>query len=214
MKRRTPAYEQRKLALIEEITAAFDGISREDGVTLHEATVIDDYGSLEERAEARKEDTETRWQDVPEDDIRFTDAVLSFLDLKGFHYYIPAYLVWYLRNMDSQEPGYWSNTFEDVIFHLTVPDDNARDDYYLSRFRLLTLQQSKAIARFLEFEAENEELLGIESEQLRQTSMREKGYSQEEIDAHREELNQFRKSHDLPENYARRALERYWKQFL
>ncbi len=213
MKPRTPAYEQRKLALIEEITAAFDGVSREDGVTLHEATVIDDYGSLEERAKAHKKDKESRWQDVPEDDIRFTDAVLSFLDPKGFHYYLPAYVVWYLRNMDSEEPGYWSNTFDSVIFHLTVPNDSARDDYYLSRFRLLTSPQSKAIARFLEFEAENEDILRIESEQSRQTSMREEGYSQEEIDAHKERISQFGKSHDLPENRARRALKRYWGSF-
>ncbi len=98
-------YEQKKIALIEEITAAFDGVSREDGVTLHEATVLDDYGSLEERAEARKQDTEDNWQDVPEEDIRFTDAVLSFLDPKGFHYYIPAYVVWYLRNIDNEDPN-------------------------------------------------------------------------------------------------------------
>ena len=39
---KTIVYEKRKLALIEEITVAFDGVSREDGVTLHEATVIDD----------------------------------------------------------------------------------------------------------------------------------------------------------------------------
>ena len=81
---RSSSYEQRKTALIEEITAAFDGVSREQGVTLHEATVIDDYGSLEERALARTQDTEDKWQNVPDEDIRFTDAVLSFLDPKGF----------------------------------------------------------------------------------------------------------------------------------
>ncbi|MFG6099650.1 DUF6714 family protein [Leptothoe sp. ISB3NOV94-8A] len=80
------AYENKKLALIKEINEAFDGVAREDGVTLHEAMVIDDYGSPAERAEARAQDTEDQWQDVPEDDIRFSDAVLSFLDSKGFHY--------------------------------------------------------------------------------------------------------------------------------
>lgn len=80
------AYKAKKLALIEAIIEAFDGVSRGNGVTLHEAMVIDDYGSPAERAAARAQDTEDKWQDVPEDDIRFSDAVLSFLDAKGFHY--------------------------------------------------------------------------------------------------------------------------------
>jgi hypothetical protein len=173
MKPRTPAYEQRKLALIEEITAAFDGVAREDGVTLSETYVIDDYGSPEERAEARKEDTETRWQDVPDESIVYADAALSFLDPKGFRYYIPAYLIWYLRKMDGKERNS-SETFESVIYGLTIQNDSAIDDYSFPRFRLLNSQQSRAIAHFLQFEAEHE---GI----------------------HRD---------------ARRALERYWGQFL
>lgn len=173
MKRRTTAYEQRKLALIEEITAAFDGVSREDGVTLSETYVIDDYGSPEERAEVRKEDTERWWQNVPDDNISCADAALSFLDPKGFRYYIPAYLVWYLRKMDSSERDK-SNTFESIIDALTIQNDSAIDEYSFPRFRLLNPQQSKAVARFLQFEAEHE------------------GF-------HRD---------------ARRALERYWGQFL
>lgn len=75
-------YEQQKQALIQEITLAFEGVAHEEGMTLHEATVIDDYGSPEERAQARAKDTEQSWQAVPERDIRSTDAVLSFLDDK------------------------------------------------------------------------------------------------------------------------------------
>ena len=61
--------------LIDEITSAFQDVRRGNGVTLHEATVIDSYGSMEERAKARKKDTERRWQDVPDRDIANTDAV-------------------------------------------------------------------------------------------------------------------------------------------
>ncbi len=207
-------YEQKKIALIEEITAAFDGVSREDGVTLHEATVLDDYGSLEERAEARKQDTEDNWQDVPEEDIRFNDAVLSFLDPKGFHYYIPAYVVWYLRNIDNEDPNYWSNTFDSVIFHLAAGFHGEVDNFYLSKFKLFTPEQAKAIAHFLVFEAEREDAAQTKYEQLRHESMSKEGFSQEEVTAARQEAEQFRKQHDLPESDARRALERYWGQFL
>ncbi|MEL6230616.1 MAG: DUF6714 family protein, partial [Cyanobacteria bacterium J06627_3] len=192
----------RKLALIEEITVAFDGVAREEGVTLHEATVIDDYGSPAERAEARAQDTEDRWQDVPEADIRFTDAVLSFLDPKGFHYYIPAYMVWYLRNIDNKDPGYWSNTFDSVVFHLTYKVDV--DDYVSSKFQLFTLAQSKAVANFLLFDMEREQTL---EKQYLQASLAKGGLAQAEIDRILQE-------HEPQEIETRQALEAYWKQFV
>jgi hypothetical protein len=71
-------YTQRKRHLIEEIHLAFDGVSREHGVSLRESLVIDDYGSSEERAEAKKQDTETRWQDVPDQHICHGGSCLSF----------------------------------------------------------------------------------------------------------------------------------------
>ncbi|MBW3636304.1 MAG: hypothetical protein KY445_07550 [Armatimonadetes bacterium] len=93
--------EARKLALIEEITRAFDGVSRENGVSLSEARVIDDCGSDEERGKARARDTETRWQDVPDDDISHASDRPAFLDAVGFRYYVPAFVVWFLRYTDS-----------------------------------------------------------------------------------------------------------------
>lgn len=202
------------MALIQEITAAFDGVSREDGVTLHEAKVIDYYGSLEERAVARTQDTEDKWQDVPEEDIRFTNAVLSFLDPKGFHYYIPSYVVWYLRNIDNETPDYLSNS-DSIIFHLAAGFHGEVDDFYLSKFKLFTSEQAKAIAHFLIFEAEREDAVKIEWQQWRQESMSNEGFSQEE----QEEINaawqeKFRRERDMSDNDARLALERYWGQFL
>ncbi len=199
---KTIVYEKRKLALIEEITVAFDGVSREDGVTLHEATVIDDYGSPAERAEAWALDTENIWQDVPEADIRLTDAVLSFLDPKGFHYYIPAYMIWYLRNIDNEDPNYWSNTFDSVVFHLTYKIDE--DDYVSSKFQLFTLAQSKAVANFLLFDVEREEAL---EKQYLQASLANGGLPQAEID-------RILQAHEPQEIETRQALETYWKQFV
>ncbi|ESA35558.1 hypothetical protein N836_11205 [Leptolyngbya sp. Heron Island J] len=196
------AYEAKKLALIEEITQAFDGVSCGNGVTLHEAMVIDDYGSPAERAEARARDTEDKWQDVPEDDIRFSDAVLSFLDAKGFHYYLPAYMVWHLRNIDNTDPDYWSNTFDSVIFHLTYQVDI--DDYIAEKFSLFTPAQLKTTSHFLQFDVEREET--IERQQL-QESLAKGGLSQSDID-------NMLKEHQFHNNKERQALETYWRQFM
>ena len=65
-----PDYKARRAALIEEITAAFDGVSREGGVSMSEANVIDDYGDAGERWLARLSDKDTRWQDVTDEQLR------------------------------------------------------------------------------------------------------------------------------------------------
>jgi len=155
------SYEQRKLALIDEITAAFDGVARGDGVSISEARVIDDNGSDSERAAARKRDTETRWQDVPDENIFRGDSHLTFMDEVGFHYYIPAYVVWFLRNMDDegpQSPAFNSNTFDSLIFALGADRSGALEEFYLSKYQLFTLEQSKAIAHFLHFLQFEEEI--------------------------------------------------------
>jgi hypothetical protein len=82
--------------IIAEITEAFGGVLR-GRTTLHEADVIDEYGSEEERRAARARDTEQRWQDVPDSDIESYSSVLSFLCPESFRYYVAAYMVWSLR---------------------------------------------------------------------------------------------------------------------
>ncbi|EDX84846.1 hypothetical protein S7335_2543 [Synechococcus sp. PCC 7335] len=193
-------YEQRKQALIQEITLAFEGVSREEGVTLHEATVLDDYGGPEERAKARAKDTEQSWQAVPERDIRFTDAVLSFLDDKGFRYYIPAYMIWYLRHIDDQAPIYRSTTFDSVVFHLTYFGKGGIPE----RFKLLTEAQGRAIAHFLLFESARYEAL---EKQLMQASLIKRGLSSEDIEL-------VLQAQDFQDNQISSALDRYWQQFL
>jgi hypothetical protein len=79
------------VALIRE---AFAGVTRGNGVTLHEADMIDSYGSAHERAQSRKLDRDVRWQDVPAADIVNNSHVLSFLDHAGFHYYYPHSWSW------------------------------------------------------------------------------------------------------------------------
>src|SRR5690242_11187888 len=84
--------------IIRDIEAAFDGVERGEGVTLHEAWAIDCCASDRKRAKARKSDTDTRWKDIPASDIENCPSALAFMDAEGFRYYIPAYMVWTLRN--------------------------------------------------------------------------------------------------------------------
>ena len=91
-------------ALREEVTAqircAFDGVAR-GAITLHEARVIDFYGTDEERQEARAQDTEACWQQVPATAIEAHWQIFPFLCPESFRYYLPAYLCFALHQPDS-----------------------------------------------------------------------------------------------------------------
>ncbi len=127
--------------VILEIERAFDGVAREDGITLHEAVALDDYASDTERAQARLRDTESRWQDVPIEDIEREYAIFSFLDDKGFRYYLPAYMTWMLRNLNHTQ----SSSLDSTVYAL---EPRA---YFIKRSTLFNLAQATAILHFLEF---------------------------------------------------------------
>lgn len=131
--------------LIEKITIVFDGVQREDGVSLHETYVIDSYGNEEERAKARAIDNESRWQDVSDEWLESFPDAFPFYDPKGYRYYLPAYLILFLKNFIN----YKSLTLEFMMYSLQLSSDKSYNHYYLSRFKLLNQEQSKTICQFL-----------------------------------------------------------------
>ena len=203
-------YQQKKQSIIEEITTAFDGVSRENGVSLHEAMAIDNYESAEERTKARAEDTEMRWQEVPDDAIRFLDAVLSFLDAKGFRYYTPAYLVWYLKYMDSKEPDFWSNTFDHIEFTLDISplrDFNSRT----WTGEVLTSEQKKFLEKkAAEIKAHESEIGALKMKRFHTLTP-----EQCKAIAHfLEFVHEQDKKWNSPQSTAKKALDSYWQRFL
>jgi Family of unknown function (DUF6714) len=139
-------------SIIDEIRQAFGRVSREDGVTLHEAVVIDNFGSEEERIAARALDPDLCWQDVPDHLIEDHHEALCFVDPKGFCYYLPAYMVWALRHFETSE----SVSVDHAIYSLTLSGDQQLRAWHLERFRVFGAHQAKAICRFLRFMAAQE----------------------------------------------------------
>nr|WP_157449125.1 DUF6714 family protein [Deinococcus peraridilitoris] len=78
--------------VVEAIRAAFRDVTLGDGVPLRESDVIDDYGSLEERAAARALDFQGPWWEVPREDLKEYSSVFIFMDAQGFRYYLPRYM--------------------------------------------------------------------------------------------------------------------------
>ena len=136
--------------LIVEITAAFDGVSREDGITLHQAIAIDDWKTPEEQLAARRLDTEQRWQEVPHDAIVACESALSFLDAKGFRYYLPAFMACGLRNWDT-DAGRVVDTCEYHLLHESQKSLRQSEPSSISAKYGFTNAQCRAIAHFLRF---------------------------------------------------------------
>jgi hypothetical protein len=136
--------------LIVEITAAFDGVAREDGTTLHEAIAIDDWKSPEEQQAARHLDTEQRWQDVPEEDILACASALSFLNAKGFRYYLPAFIVCGLKGWETLTIGILDSC-EYHLLHESQKSLRKSEPASIAAKYSFTDAQCKAIAHFLRF---------------------------------------------------------------
>lgn len=133
--------QHQRAALIKEIEAAFDGMPRRDGTTLHEAEVIDCYGSDEERDRARELDTEHRWQDVPNSGLEQHSSIWSFLDAEGLVYHLPAGMVWSLMYGESSA----SSTPDALLAILAYADRQEWCEQQLSP------DQLRATARFVRF---------------------------------------------------------------
>jgi hypothetical protein len=142
-------YASRRDALIDEITAAFDGVSREDGTTMHQAVAIDDDKSPEEELAARRLDQERRWQDVPDDDINACCQAMTFMDEKGFRYYLPAFMIYGLKYSP-----YYSYPLSSCVYDLLYESGKSlrkSEPASIAAKYQLTDAQCSAAARFLRF---------------------------------------------------------------
>ncbi len=137
--------------IIRLITGAFAGVPR-GAMTIHEAEVVDNYGTETERAKARKLDVDERWEDVPDRDIEACTTALSHLDPAGWRYYVPPYMIWALRHFRESN----AIVIDATIYTFELWSDASLRDYKLTRFRLLGRRQSHAVHRFLRYMAANE----------------------------------------------------------
>jgi hypothetical protein len=144
--------------VIRSIQQTFAGVGREDGVTLHETREIDLYSGPHERAVARLLDTDEMWEQVPAASIAKFSEALCFLDPKGFRYYIPAFMIWTIKNYRKSD----SCSGDYTLYALCRLDKSDSDS--TARLNLLNDRQRSAIAMFLLYfssEAYNEEIVEV-----------------------------------------------------
>ena len=141
--------------LLEKLKSAFQGVTRDGGISWLQADVIDDYGSAWDREYARTKETDFSWMDVAHDPawtIQYRDSNWSFLDAIGFRYYIAAAIARHLIFGDQ--------VLDD--FRL-VPRDN-HDKHQFSK------DQIAVIIGYLEY-CENEDALNSLDREFESSSL-------------------------------------------
>ncbi len=137
-----------KQKLISLIEGGFKGVTLGDGITIHQAMMLDDRASDEECLKARELDTEKSWQEITDKTIEGFNQ-LTFLDNKGYCFYIPAYMKWWVKYCDEFP---YSDTPEYVVYSLTSGVESGK-----CRIKNLSEQQKPPALSFIYFAAINDE---------------------------------------------------------
>ena len=122
--------------LIVIITNAFSGVTLEDGIGLDEAQAIDDYKTLDERAEKRSNDEKECWSNISFSELNRCNSSLCFFDCNGMRFYLPAYMIADIKN--------------EFMFELMFSLTNL-NDYSKSQFSSFSINQREAVRCFLNY---------------------------------------------------------------
>ena len=124
------------------INEAFKNVTLEDGVSLHQAEVMDNYGegvTAKEFEMLPESEITNDWATISASELN-NHLYLVYMDAKGFRYYIPAFM---MNALNEYEDGY-------VVFNL-LPEKGDLWEYKMAQYALLDDDQRKAIAQFLQW---------------------------------------------------------------
>jgi hypothetical protein len=125
----------------EMIHDAFDGVTLDGGISVHQADVIDGYGDEKAFTAARLRDPETRWKDIADSKIKRFNQSMTFLDPRGFLFYLPAYII---HALDHFNPVDGHLDADGVLFATSD-----RSGYHHDNISILNPAQKQATAVFL-----------------------------------------------------------------
>ncbi|MEO6811655.1 MAG: DUF6714 family protein [Isosphaeraceae bacterium] len=101
--------------LIRQIHRAFAGVVLGRGETIHQAHLEGVGGRGGRWFEEGRKNLESNWFEVPDWKLEQGASTLSFFDIEGWRFYLPAFMFWSLRNWRITD----STTVDSVIWNLT-----------------------------------------------------------------------------------------------
>ena len=136
--------------LVSLIDKVFDGVPQPSILTLHVANARD-YRDYEHDIEHYRKDHIGRWPEIPNEHLKKCTSGLSFIDAIGMRYYLPAYMIWTLKNYKDE------NIDCDMVLYTfdNHSKDSRLEKYFKERFSLFNDEQMKACALFIKFCSED-----------------------------------------------------------
>ncbi len=122
--------------LLSQIRNAFQGVELGEGVSLHQAIVIDCYGCDEEQQEARVKDEQHDWQrmiSLPDIHSVLSNAI-SFFDALGARFHLPVCLSLVALNPEAHSS----------LFHILEP-------FHYSAHQSLNEEQRQCVRDVLQY---------------------------------------------------------------
>jgi hypothetical protein len=125
------------------ITAAFARVTLEDGVDIHTAKVRDSYGFDHDESQRAISCQRGDWRFVEPQLLRDRAWVLTFLDNKGFRFYLPVIMIDIIDNEQT------SDLAETLFYKFSITHDGRlMDQRYVDVFNR---SQRAAVVRFLKY---------------------------------------------------------------
>lgn len=142
--------EEKKLT--DRIRAAFENVMLEDGISLNMTEYYDSGGTVPLYKERASSDERYNWWEIPDATLEKFTVTFSFTDLQGFRFYIPAYMIWTVRNHRKSD-----SIIADSTIYAIDPD------HYLFREtsfqKWFTKEQVDAMVEFLSYAVRNGDTL-------------------------------------------------------
>ena len=151
-----------KETLIENIRKAFNGVTLDKGIGLHEAQGLDDFVDAEKLLKLRNKDEKNNWEAIPLESICKYSSSIYFFDPKGMRFHLPLFLIFDVLEKEYIAKGFISSV--EMVFVLRKYVEN-QDKY--NQFSLLNTVQIKAIVLFLVYK--QNELTDNDSEYIELT---------------------------------------------
>jgi hypothetical protein len=153
--------------LVALIRRAFTGVTLDDGESLNMTEYNDSGGCRPEFKEKAQYDERDDWAAIPDETLEQFTVTFCFTDLKGFRFYIPAYMIWTVRHHRVS-----SSIIADTTIYAIDPS------HYLFEtmpfWKWFTADQVDAMTRFLEYAAENRGTLDAKVARLNLAKIRKR----------------------------------------
>ena len=135
--------------LIARIQRAFHGVTLGGGISLNMTKYHDSGGSMKKYSERAKSDEREDWSRISDSTLEEFTVTFSFTDVKGFRFYLPAYMIWTIRNHRTS-----TSIIGDFTIYALTPDHYIfRDIGFINAF---DDEQFDCITRFLAYCVEND----------------------------------------------------------